>query len=218
MKTVFRAIAAAIGFIALGLQWWLEVGIPKGPGLIGSTVNFFSYFTILANTVAAFALLMPLIAPDSWAGRFLSRPSVRTALAVYLIVVGLTYFLFLRHIGNDQGWERVADQMMHYATPVLFVIDWLAFVPKGRVPLTMIGTSLVIPILYGIWMTVHGALTNWYPYPFFDASKLGYQETSVNMAIFVGVFIGIALTLIVIDRLMGSLQRHDGSDADNGAG
>jgi hypothetical protein len=63
-------------------------------------------------------MLMPLIVPDSWAGRFLSRSSVRTAIAVYLIVVGLTYFLFLRHIGNDQGWERVADQVMHYATPV----------------------------------------------------------------------------------------------------
>jgi hypothetical protein len=217
MKTLLRAIAAAIGFGALGLQWWLEVGIPKGPGLIGSTVNFLSYFTILANTLAAFAMLMPLIAPDSWAGRFLSRPSVRTVLAGYLIVVGVTYFLFLRHIGDDQGWERVADQLMHYATPGLFMIDWLAFVPKGNVRWTMIATSLVTPILYGIWTMVHGALTNWYPYPFFDASKLGHQKTSVNMTIFVGVFIGVALTLVVIDRIMGSLQGHDASEADDGA-
>src|SRR5438105_15465466 len=108
MKRAFRAIAAAIGFVALGLQWWLDVGIPKGPGLIGSTVNFFSYFTIFANTVAAFAMLMPLIAPYSWAGRFLARPSVRTAVVGYLIVVGITYFLFLRHIGDDHGWERLA--------------------------------------------------------------------------------------------------------------
>ena len=218
MKRTFRAIAAAIGFVALGLQWWLEVGIPKGPGLIGSTVNFFSYFTIFANTVAAFAMLMPLIAADSWAGRFLARPSVRTAVASYMIVVGVTYFLFLRHIGDDQDWERVADQLMHYATPALFMIDWLAFVPKGNVPWTMIGTSLVAPILYGIWTTVLGALTNWYPYPFFNASKLGHQKTSVNMAIFVGVLIGVALTLVVIDRIIGSLQRRAVSDADHGAG
>jgi len=111
-------------------------------------------------------------------------------------------------------WERVADQLMHYATPGLFMIDWLAFLPKGSVPWTMIGTSLVTPILYGIWTVVHGALTNWYPYPFFDAAKLGHQKTSVNMTIFVGVFIGVALTLVVIDRIMGSLQGHDASEAD----
>src|SRR5205807_1421767 len=117
----------------------------------------------------------------------------------------------------DQGWERIADQLMHYVMPALFIIDWLAFVRKGSVPWTMVGTSLVIPILYGIWTTVHGALTNWYPYPFFDASKLGHQNTSVNMTIFVGAFIGISLTLVVVDRIMGSLQRHDTSDADHGA-
>jgi hypothetical protein len=37
------------------------------------------------------------------------------------------------------------------------------------------------------------------------------------MTIFVGVFIGVALTLVVIDRIMGSLQRHDASRADGAA-
>src|SRR5437764_15044727 len=103
MKRAFRAIAAAIGFVALGLQWWLEVGIPKGPGLVGSTVNFFSYFTIFANTVAAFAILMPLIAADSWAGRFLARPLVRTDVSSYMIVVCVTYFQLILHICTTQG-------------------------------------------------------------------------------------------------------------------
>jgi hypothetical protein len=59
---------------------------------------------------------------------------VRTAIAGYLIVVGVTYVLFLRHVGDDHGLERVADQLMHYVTPTLFIIDWLAFVPKDTFP------------------------------------------------------------------------------------
>ena len=66
---------------------------------------------------------------------------MRTAIAGYLIVVALTYVMFLRHVGDDRGLERIADQLMHYAMPVLFVIDWIVFVPKGRVPWTMIGTT-----------------------------------------------------------------------------
>ena len=70
MKTTFRAIAAAAGFFALALQFWLEIHIPRAPGLLKSTVNFFSYFTILANCAAALAMLVPLIARDPGQGAF----------------------------------------------------------------------------------------------------------------------------------------------------
>jgi hypothetical protein len=94
MKSVLRSISAFIGFSALALQFWLEVGLPHGSSVIGSTFNFFSYLTILTNTIAALAMLLPLVAPGAALGRFLSRPSVRTAIAGYMVIVGATYFLF----------------------------------------------------------------------------------------------------------------------------
>ena len=214
MKTTLRAIAAAAGFFALALQFWLEIHIPRAPGLLKSTVNFFSYFTILANCAAALAMLVPLIARDRGAGRFLSQPSVRTAIAAYLIVVGITYLLFLRHVGDDQGLERVADQLMHYVTPVLFMIDWIAFVPKGRVPWTMIGTSLIPPLAYGVWTMVHGAVANWYPYPFVNATKFGHHGVLMYMARFLGAFVAVALALVVVDRILGSIQQRGIVEAD----
>ena len=207
MQTTLRVIAAAIGFIALALQFLLEVRLSGGPGLFGSTVNFFSYFTVLANGAAALAMLLPLAARDWRLGRFFSQPSVRTAIAGYLIVVGGTYFFFLRHVGNDEGLERVADQLMHYVTPVLFMIDWLAFVPKGHVPLTIIGSSLIPPIVYGIWTVVHGSRSGWYPYPFLNMKALGYHAAFVNMATVLVVFTTVAVILVVVDRLMGSVRQ-----------
>jgi hypothetical protein len=207
MKTLLRTIAAATGFAALGLQYWLEVHLPRGPGLLASTINFFSYFTILANTGAAFAMLLPLIAPNSTAGRFLLAPSVRTAIAGYLMVVAATYFFFLRFIGNDYGLERLADWLMHYVTPLLFMTDWIAFVPKGSVPWRMVATSLLAPLAYAVWTLVHGALANWYPYPFVNMTSLGYQQGLENMAGFVVVFAGIAFALVALDRILGSVQQ-----------
>lgn len=72
----------------------------------------------------------------------------------------------------------------------------------------MIGTSLIIPIVYGLWMT-HGALTNWYPYPFVDVGKIGYHRTLMNMFACLGVFGAVALALVLIDRVVGFLLRHD---------
>jgi hypothetical protein len=208
MQTLLRASAAAVGLFALGLQFWLEALLPHNLGLLGSALNFFSYFTIVANVAAALAMVMPLVAPNEGAGRFFSRPSVRTAITGYMIVVAGTYFLFLRDIGNDRGLERFADELMHYVTPVLFLIDWLVFVPKGMVPLTAIATTLYTPILYGLWTIVHGALTNWYPYPFFSFSKLGHQQALMNMAIDVGAFLAVELFLVVADGTIARVQRH----------
>lgn len=113
------------------MQFWLGVDLPHGRSLIGSIFTFVSYLTIQANTFAALAMLLPVVAPGAALGRFLSRPSVRTAIAGYMVIVGATYFLFLRHLGTDQGLERRADELPHYATPILFLIGWLAFVPKA---------------------------------------------------------------------------------------
>jgi len=208
MKFILRSAAAATGFFALGLQLSLMVLDPTRPGLAATAINFFSYFTILTNTLVAFAMLLPLAAPDTQAGRFLSKPSVRTASAGYCIIVAVVYFLFLRNVGGDEDWELIADQLLHYVTPLLFTIDWLAFVPKGQVRWTIVGTSLVMPILYGIWTLVHGALTNWYPYSFFDVTRLGHLKTFVNFAGFMAMFVAAALCLVVIDRAIGLFRRQ----------
>jgi hypothetical protein len=135
------------------------------------------------------------------------EPSVRTAIAGYLMVVAATYFFFLRFIGDDYGLERLADRLMHYVTPLLFMIDWIAFVPKGRVPWSLAGTSLLAPLAYGVWTLLHGAVADWYPYPFVNMRSLGYQQGLEHMAGFVVVFAGIALVLIMLDRILGSVQR-----------
>jgi hypothetical protein len=121
--------------------------------------------------------------------------------------VAITYYAFLRFIGDDYGLERIADRLMHYVTPLLFLIDWVAFVPKGRLPWTMVATSLLLPLAYAVWVIVHGVIANWYPYPFVDIRSLGYQQGMEHMAGFLGVFVAITLTLLAIDRVMGSVQR-----------
>jgi hypothetical protein len=211
MRTILRAIAAVVGLFALGLQFWLMLGNRSLPGLFATTIKFFSYFTMLSNALAVCAMVAPLAAPASRVGRFLSKPSVRLAITEYLIVVAAVYYVFLRNIGDDHGWERFADQLMHYVTPALFMLDWLAFVPKGQVRCTILGTSLITPVVYGIWILLHGAHTAWYPYPFFNAAKFGYPRTLAHLTFFLGMFISVALALIVIDRVIASLRHRNQS-------
>ena len=208
MMIVFRVVAATVGLFALALQFLLMVDDPSGPGLGATIINFFSYFTILTNAMVALSMLVPLIVPASRVGQLLNKPSVRTMNTGYSAVVALVYFFFLRNVGGDEDLELLADRLLHYVVPAMVMIYWLLFDSKGQVPWTFVGTSLVIPISYGAWTLVHGALTGWYPYSFFDVTRIGYARTLINFGAFLCMFVAMALTLVLLDRLVGLLVQQ----------
>ena len=130
----FRLVAGGITLAGLGLQYWLMTHYPSSKSLITAAIHFFSFFTIQTNALIAACLLLPAIVPGSRTGQLLGKPSVRIAVVAYGALTALVYFAVLRDIGHDDGLERRADQILHYVTPALFFIDWLALVPKGHVP------------------------------------------------------------------------------------
>jgi hypothetical protein len=133
---------------------------------------------------------LPWLAPQSRVGRFFDRPSVRTAILAYIIIVAVIYHYLLAKLWNPQGWELVADTIEHVVTPALYVIDWVLFVPKGT-------------LVYAVYSLIHGAVTGSYPYPFINVSNLGYDKVLTNIAVLVFVFLGLGVALIGIDRRMG---------------
>jgi hypothetical protein len=208
-KAFYRALAGAFALFSVAAQYWLVV--LDGDALVRGSLHFFSFFTILTNILAAVALLAPVIAPASALGHFLVRPSVRTAIAGYIIVVGVVYYALLQGLGPRQGLALYLEYVLHYVTPPLFVLDWLLFVPKGNVPWTTGLAGLGFPAGYAAWTLVHGAMSGWYPYPFVDVADLGYPQALLNIAGLVAAFLVLELALVGLGRLIASLSgnRHD---------
>jgi hypothetical protein len=206
MKTSLRVLAAVVGFFALGVQFYIIAAPLEGTELTKWIIEYFCFFTILTNCLAALAMALPVIAPRSGPGRFFDRPSVRTAIASYIVIVAAVYHLILRKYWDPKGWGLVADVLLHYVTPAMFVLDWLVFVPKGQVPWRTVVTSLAFPLAYVAWTLVHGAQTNWYPYPFFDVATLGWEKVFMNVAGLLGVFLAVTVALTGANRLLRSRQ------------
>ena len=61
MKAVFRSVAGTIGLFALGLQYWLMTRYPDARSSLTTFTRFFSYFTILTNTLIVLSMFLPLI-------------------------------------------------------------------------------------------------------------------------------------------------------------
>jgi hypothetical protein len=198
----YRIGAAAVAWFALVLQYYLTI-TKAGAPFIEATVRYFGFFTILTNILVALALTLPWLAPQSRAGGFFDRPSVRTAILSYIIIVAVLYHYLLAKLWNPQGWQLVADTIEHVVTPALYVIDWVLFVPKGTLKFKSAFAWLAFPLAYAAYSLIHGAVTGFYPYPFINVAESGYDKILINMAVLVLVFLGLGLALVGIDRRMG---------------
>jgi hypothetical protein len=203
LKAVYRAVAGASIAFAVVMQYALLLGYETSADAWTASVRFFSFFTILTNVLAALALLVPVLAPRSRLGAFLSRPSVRTAIAGYIIMVATIYYLLLRDVSRRQGWPLFFEHVLHYVTPPLFVLDWLLFVPKRAVSWRVGLASLGFPLAYVAWTLAHGAVTGWYPYPFADVTDLGYARVLANIAALIVAYVALVTALVAIGRRIG---------------
>jgi hypothetical protein len=192
---VLAVIAALVGWGTLVLQFYLLVfasGREVGVGI----VNFFGFFTILTNILAALALTVSLLRPNSSLGRFFSRPGVVTAVAAAIAMVGVGYSLLLRHSWKPQGWQLVADEGLHDVVPVLFLIYWWFTVPKGAVRWTDIPRWCVYAVVYILYVLVLGERIGRYPYHFMDPGTIGYGRVLVNAVALVLAFAVIGVILV----------------------
>ena len=167
MQTWYRVAAGAIGWFVIGLQYYLIASRPD-VGLAEAAIRMLSFFTILTNILVALAMTLPWLAPESKLGAFFSRPSVRTAIACYIIVVSAVYYAILRKLWNPEGLQYLADTIEHCVAPALYIVDWLVFVPKGTVSARSVPWWLLYPVGYAAFSLLHGAVTGFYPYPFLE--------------------------------------------------
>ncbi len=199
LGTLFAAIIALIGWYGLGLQFWVLVG--ETGGWLSAARSFFSFFTILTNLLVVIVLTVPLLRPAD--GAWFRSASVRSASAVYIAVVGIVYSLVLRELWNPQGDKAVADFLLHDAIPILYVVYWLVFVPKGSLQLSQVPFWLIYPLAYCGVSLARSAITGWYAYPFLNTVELGYPKVALNVAGLILGFFALSCVVIALDKALG---------------
>jgi len=191
---------AVLGWAGLTIQLYLIffARLSIGASLLGGLVSFFSYFTILTNTLVATVLTCAVSERESAARRWFLQPWVSSGIAVSIAVVGLAYSILLRHLWHPEGWQFVADELLHDVMPLLFLGYWWRCVPKGTLRLWHLPLWLIYPLVYFIYALLRGHLLGAYAYPFIDVAVLGYPQVLANAG---GILVGFVLVGLLVTGL-----------------
>jgi hypothetical protein len=148
--------------------------------------NFFSFFTIQSNCIAAVILLIAGI------GGLYSRratvlfASLRGAATLYMTLTGVVFVLLLSGLGPELQltlpWVNI---VLHYIAPALVLLDWLIFPPKLALRKNHAFIWLAFPMAYLTYSLIRGYFTDWYPYPFLNPQNgwLAVAATCICIAI-----------------------------------
>lgn len=211
-------VAAVVAQLTASLTTAADLGRDVGTTL----VNFFSFFTILSNTLTSLVL--------AWAGVwFFARgrhavaepPALALALAcvtTYMIITGLVYNSLLRGIELPQGSEPIpwSNEVLHLIGPLFLLADLFVGPMRRALPWRAIWGVVAFPILWVVYTMLRGPLvTNpvsgdpfWYPYPFLNPNNEGGWGAVIFWIVV------IALTFLVVASLVVWWGRRVGAERE----
>ncbi|UVK37228.1 Pr6Pr family membrane protein [Mesorhizobium sp. AR10] len=202
MGRFLQIAGLVIGLAGLVLQFCITVpaSMEAGRSLLGSIVYLFSFFTILTN-IGAVLVHTSLLSSSgyAWLPAFAGR-RMRAGVAVSIALVFIVYATVLAQLWQPQGLFLFCDVLLHYVTPVLFVLWWLVAGADGRTRWRDISWWMIYPIAYLIYVLVRAPLSGEVPYPFLDVAKNGAVSVAVSALAVTGLFLLLCIIAVLVDR------------------
>ena len=201
---IYAVILTLIVWFAVILQFIISTRayMQTGRTFGGSIVQIISFFTVLSNILVGLCLVAIVLKPASGFKRFFTSNSAVTATALYITIVGLVYNTVLRGLVDLEGLFTLTDELTHAFNPLAFVIFWLFFVPKEKLGWAKAAKWLWFPLLYLVYVLIRGAIYHFYPYPFLNVDKLGYQRVIINSLLMIVAFVFFDMLFFGLNRWM----------------
>jgi hypothetical protein len=200
---------AIVGQLVTSLHYWASVGVTHPSTQL---VNFFSFFTIDSNLIAAAALIVGAVllmrgvrVDPSWFA------VVRVSATSYMTVTLVVYNLLLRSVELPQGATLAwSNEILHVVGPLVVVLDWLCAPGRRALPWNYLWRVIAFPITWAIYTMVRGPLTHdavagtdyWYPYPFLNPAHTagGYLGVAFYIGMIALVIAAVAAAAIWVSR------------------
>ena len=202
MSRFLQIAGLVIGLAGLVLQFCISIpaSMEAGRSLLGSIVFLFSFFTILTNIGAVLVYTSLLSSTGyAWLPAFAGF-RMRAGIAVSITLVFIVYATVLAQLWQPQGLFLLCDVLLHYVTPVLFVLWWLVAGANGRTRWGDISWWMLYPVAYLIYALARAPFAGEVPYPFLDVAKNGAASVAISAAAITWLFLVLCVVAVVVDH------------------
>ncbi|WP_332687571.1 Pr6Pr family membrane protein, partial [Devosia sp.] len=130
-RTLLTWLGLLFGAAGLVLQFILsmQLAFANGRDFPGFLGHFLAFYTILTNAIVVLIYLSEVL-PTSRLALF-RQPVMRGLTAASIALVALYVYFVLRHLNVLGGLLLLADTILHYICPALYLLWWLGAQPHG---------------------------------------------------------------------------------------
>jgi len=196
------ALVVLVGIVVQLFATETETGLFTGAAAV---LNVFAFFTIQSNILLGVTCALLAIRTDRTSLVF---RSLRLSGVLAMAVVGIVFHIALAPLYEFIGLAAVANVLLHTVTPLMAVIGWLLFGPRGQTDAKVVAGSVVYPVLWLVFTLVRGLLAgDFYPYPFLDVTEHGYPRVLLNSLLVAVLFLALAAGATALDRVIARRSR-----------
>lgn len=198
----FTRFGFALGIASIVAQYFTFQPLFRqmGMGPISSAFGMLMFFTILTNLLLVVVYWSAFTRSGGKSAGFFGLVGVRTAIAAQITLVAIVYVTMIRGQLPLTGPMMVADALLHYVTPIAYLVWWWLLPGKQSLRYASIPRWLAWPITYLFFIMMAGITSGGFIYPFLDVNKLGIVITAINIAFLLALLAAISAGLILASR------------------
>lgn len=194
------AVAAWAGLL-LQLVLSLRAAGDRGETWTQGLMIYFGFFTVFTNWFVALVCTLPSLAWKSRPLAWLGRQSVAGCATTAILLVGIVYHFLLREEWNPQGWQWVADIILHYVVSAGALAWWWLQTRDATLDWSMPLRWCSYPFIYLGYVMTRGEITGIYPYPFIEVGTIGHWQALSNAFGMIAIFLALGFVVFGIARL-----------------
>ena len=201
-RVVLCVVSAFACLLSLGIFY---IGVNGGNEFSWS---FLKYYTNISNY---FVLVVSIIVLSDTVKRVRAgetegyNKKLRTFKFMTVIMILVTFLVVIFLLDSPlqaSYWRNIGNMSYHFLAPLLFILDYIIFDEKRTISVFAPLYSLIIPLIYVVYIFILGAIIPDFVYPYFflNVSELGYGGFLLWVLGLLGVFVVLGYLLWLWNR------------------
>jgi hypothetical protein len=169
-------------------------GIEGAPGRVFDLLSYFTIWSQIVVAITFYALYKNQNRKDRFTTLLLP-----TAIMM-ITITGIMFYALIYPVSPPEGANIYPSFVSHAVVPVISVLVWIVYGPRGFMKVKAIPSLFIISIIWVGLTLVRGVVSTQYPYGVLDVTEIGYMWFFITVVAIIIFGVVLALIYSAIDK------------------